>query len=333
MATLNKEFIEFDKEIKLNENKKLDLKTSKKNIRKNIQKWFNENKPNEIQPKFHGQGSFEMNTGNNPIIEYDNEGNKIYKYDLDYGVYFIEKEGEDNKKNIDTWHDWLYQSVENYTSQKPIRKNTCIRVIFADGHHIDLPIYYKLGDVIEIAHRSKGWCLSDPKLFYEWFNDEKKKKNRLESIVRCLKAWKNFRDLNNTNLKLPSGFELTILATNNYVDKDNLDDSFRETVRAILVELKRKFECLRPTTPKAENVFESYSQTRKNDFLNVLESLLSDCDRAKEEKNYKKATERLRDFQFGYRFPFGNDEDEETQSNKLYSALGSSMITPKPYGY
>lgn len=333
MATLNKEFIEFDKEIKLNENKKLDLKKSRKNIRKNIQKWFKDNKPNELQPKFHGQGSIEMNTGNNPIIEYDSDGNKIYKYDLDFGVYFIENEGEDNKRNIDTWHDWVYQSVENYTNKKPIRKNTCIRVVFSDGHHIDLPIYYKNGDVIEIAHRSKGWCLSDPKSFYEWFNEEKKNKNRLESIVRCLKAWKNFRELNNTNLKLPSGFELTILATNNYVDKDNLDDSFRETVRSVLSKLNEKFECLRPTTPENENVFETYSETRKKDFLTTLESLLKDCDKAKEEKNYKKASERLKNYQFGDRFPLGADKDEENQSNKLHSALGSSLITPKPYGY
>ena len=90
---------------------------------------------------------------------------------------------------------------------------------------------------------------------------------------------------------------------------------------------------MRPTTPKDENVFEAYSETRKKDFLASLESLLKDCDKAKEEKNYKKASERLRDYQFGDRFPLGADKDEEIQSNKLHSALGSSLITPKPYGY
>lgn len=333
MATLNKEYIEFDSEITLNDNKKRDLQRSKVNIRKEIRKWFNENKPKELQPKFGGQGSSEMNTNVNPILEYDENGNKVYKYDLDYGVYFIEKEGENNKRNIETWHDWVYQSVENYTNKKPNKKNTCIRVIFSDGHHIDLPIYYKLNEVIELAHKAKGWTLSDPKEFYEWFNKEKKNKYRLESIVRCLKAWKNFRELNNVNLLLPSGFELTILATNNYIDADNLDEAFRETVRAILTELKKDFKCERPTTPKKENVFVSYSESRKNGFLTALESLLNDCDRAKNEKNFKKASEILRDYQFGSRFPLGADENEETKSNKLYSALGASAITPKPYGY
>ena len=133
MAVLNKEFVKFDSEIKLNKARKENLKKSRKNIRKQIKKWFKENKPDELQPKFYGQGSFEMNTITNPIVEYDEDGNVIRKYDLDYGIYFIEKEGENNKKAINTWHEWVYQSVENYSSRKPIKKNTCIRVIFADG--------------------------------------------------------------------------------------------------------------------------------------------------------------------------------------------------------
>ena len=335
MAVLNKEYIKFDKEIKLNESRKKSLRKSRTKIREQIRDWFKENKPNELQPKFSGQGSFEMNTTNNPIVVYDDNNNPLRKYDLDYGVYFIEKEGEDNKRAIDTWHDWVYQSVEDYTDQKPIRKNTCVRVVFSDGHHIDLPIYYKKDGVIDLAHKSKGWITSDPKEFYEWFNNEKKDKYRLESIVRCLKAWKNYRENKNSNLKLPSGFELSILAANNYVDADNLDEAFRETIRAIDTELNKYngFKCYRPTTPDDEDLFEDYSETRKTNFLTILNSLLNDCDKAKEEKNYKKASEYLRNNQFGTRFPLGDDKDEEDKSKALFGSLASSSITPKPYGY
>lgn len=335
MAVLNKEYIKFDKEIKLNESRKKSLRKSRKNIREQIRDWFKENKPNELQPKFSGQGSFEMNTTNNPIVVYDNDNNPLRKYDLDYGVYFIEKEGEDNKRAIDTWHNWVYQSVEDYTNQKPIRKNTCVRVVFSDGHHIDLPIYYKKDEVIDLAHKSKGWITSDPKEFYEWFNNEKKDKYRLESIVRCLKAWKNYRESKNSNLKLPSGFELSILAANNYVDADNLDEAFRETVRVIESELNKYngFKCYRPTTPDDEDLFEDYSETRKTNFLTTLNSLLNDCDKAKEEKNYKKTSEYLRNNQFGTRFPLGDDKDQEDKSKALFGSLASSSITPKPYGY
>ena len=156
MAVLHKEFTKYNKEIKLTTSRKEKLKASRKEIKKKIRKWFKDNKPDELQPKFHGQGSFEMNTTVNPIPVKDEEDNTLLKYDLDFGVYFIEKDEDDadNRQTIETWHNWVYNSVENHTDKKPIGKTTCIRVVFSDGHHIDLPIYYKLDDVIELANHS-----------------------------------------------------------------------------------------------------------------------------------------------------------------------------------
>lgn len=333
MAVLHKEFVAFNKEIKLNESRKEDLQKSKKELRRKIRKWFEENKPNELQPKFGSQGSSEMNTSVNPIPVYDEEENKLLKFDLDDGIYFIEKDGEDNKKAIDTWHDWVFKAVENHTGKTPIRKTTCIRVVFANGRHIDLPIYYKKGDKIELAHRSKGWIESDPKAFYEWFNNLKNP--QLERFVRYLKAWKNYREINNTSLKLPSGFELTILAVNSYVEKDNDDEGFREMVRGIDATLNsfNGFKCIRPTVPEGEDVFEGYSDSRKTNFLNALSGLLKDLDRAKDENNFKKASEILRNNQFGDRFPLGEDKDQNDKSNDLARTISTAAITPKPYGY
>lgn len=334
MAVLNKEYNKFDKEIKLNKSRKESLKKSRTDLKKKIRKWFRDNKPNEIQPKFHPQGSSEMGTTVNPLITYDENGKPLLDFDTDYGVYFIKKNDDDAKQSINTWHDWVFKATENHTGKDSIRKTTCVRVMYTDGHHIDLPIYFKEDDVIELAHKSKDWLKSDPKEFYEWFNQKKKTRSRLEAIVRCLKAWKNFRETNNTNLKLPSGFELTILATNNYVDADNLDEAFRKTVAAIDQEINKPygFKCYRPTTPSDEDVFESYSETRKSNFLNTLRSLKMDCIKAFEEKNFKKASEILRNNQFGTRFPLGEDKDEDSKSNNLRDSLGAALVKPKPYG-
>ncbi|MBN2867682.1 MAG: hypothetical protein JXK08_03325 [Flavobacteriaceae bacterium] len=332
MATLHKEFIAYDKDIKLNENRKTDLQKSKKDIRRKIKKWFAENKSEELQPKFKGQGSFEMDTCINPIPEYDSEGNKLLKYDLDYGVYFIEKENEDNKKSINTWHDWIYESVENHTNKKPIRKTTCVRVVFSNGRHIDLPIYYKNSDIPQLAHKSKDWIDSDPKEFIDWFNNNKK--NQLVKIIRCLKGWKNHKEYKNPNLKLPSGFELTILAINNYVEDDFLDVAFRKTIKKINDNLNsyNGFKCLRPTTPNGEDLFENYSETRKSNFLNSLNTLLEDCEKANDEKNFLKASEILIKNQFGERFPKGENKSEESKSYDLKKSIGSAIVKPKPYG-
>lgn len=334
MAVLHKEFTSYNSNIKLNDSRKESLKKSRKEIRKKVREWFKENKPDELQPKFAGQGSFEMDTTINPIPVYDETLKKdLLKYDLDYGIYFIEIEDEDNRKPIQTWHDWVYDAVDPHTNQDTIRKTTCIRVVFADGHHIDLPIYYMKDDVIELAHRTKDWTISDAKAFYEWFN--KLATAQLRKIVRFLKGWKDYREFSNNPLKLPSGFELTILAQKYYVEDDNDDKAFRETVRAIDLDLNKSggFKCLRPTTPKDEDVFESYSETRKNAFLKELSNLLSALDQADEEKNFKKASEILRKSAFGERFPLGEDKNEETKSDELFKAIGSAAITPKPYGY
>lgn len=330
MAVLNKEFIEFDKVIKLTETKKADLKKSRKGLRDQIRKWFSEEKSNELQPRFHSQGSQQMNTGNNPLSQMEN-GKKIFPYDLDDGIYFIDKKGENNKRTINEWHDWVYSAVENYTSKKPEKKNACIRVIFSDGHHIDLPIYYKKDDYIELAHKIDGWIEADPKAFYEWFNEKKNK--QIEKNTRIVKAWKDFIENENSSLKLPSGFELSILVVENYVEEDNLDDSFRLTMKSILEKLETTngFKCLRPTTPKGEDLFENYSSQRKDEFLESLRNLVEDCEKAKNECNYKKATEILRNNQFGDRFPLGEDRDEEEKNYQLEKCLVGAIVNPKPY--
>jgi len=331
MATLHKEYNGFNSNIRLTQSRIDSLNKSKKEIRKKIRDWFSTNKPEEIQPKFGGQGSFMMGTGVNPIVKYDNEGNKLLKYDLDYGIYFIGDKDDTKKQSITTWHNWVYDSVKNHTNQDPIDKNTCVRVIFADGHNIDLPIYYKKDDLLELAHKAKAWIESDPKAFYEWFNDNKT--TQLERIVRYFKAWKDFREDNNVNLKLPSGFEFTILATNNFYPDDSDDVAFRETVRNIYTELNKDggFKCLRPTAPINEDVFSSYSEQRKTNFLNTLKSLLDDLDRAKNEKNFKKASEILINHQFGNRFPVGEDKTEEDKSSDLSRSLAAGIVIPKPY--
>lgn len=331
MAVLHKEFVEFDKKIRLTEAKKTDLKNSREGLRKQIKSWFSQNKSDEIQPKFHTQGSQQMNTGNNPIAFFEN-GEKLYPYDLDDGIYFIEKEGENNRRTIEEWHQWVYTAVEGYTAKNPEKKNACIRVVFSDGHHIDLPIYYKEGDEIELAHKADGWLETDPKAFYEWFN--KKKNTAIERITRIIKAWKNYQENEDDDLKLPSGFELSILVVENYVEDDSLDDSFRLTMTAILEKLEKPmgFKCLRPTTPVGEDLFKDYDLERRSKFLEKLRHLIEDAEKAKEESNFKRATEILRDKQFGDRFPYGEDRDEKEKSKRLENCLIGAVVNPKPYG-
>jgi len=330
MATLHREYTSFNADIKLTSARKDSLTKSRNSIKDKIKKFFQEEKPDELQPSFIAQGSIEMNTTVNPIPEYDEDDNKLLKYDLDLGVYFVENEGEDNKKNIVTWHNWVFNAVDDHTNSPTKDKATCVRVYFKDGHHIDLPIYYDKDDIKQLAHKSKGWIDSNPPEFTEWFNNKAKNNQQLRRIVRYLKAWKNYKEFNNSNLKFPSGFALTILAVNHFKEDDSDDIAFRNTIESIKNELVGSFTCIRPTTPEGEDLFEDYSETRKNDFLNSLKSLLDDCKKADNESNFKKASEYLHKH-LGERFPMGEDKDDDAKSKALASSLGSTIVKPKPY--
>ena len=78
-------------------------------------------------------------------------------------------------------------------------------------------------------------------------------------------------------------------------------------------------------------MFSGYSDTRRNNFLDTLKSLVSDCDRANDENNFKKASEILRNNQFGDRFPLGEDKDEKKKSAGLSTSIIGTGIVHKPY--
>lgn len=330
MVNNHSAFINFDNnKLKLTSKRLEDLKGSRKSLRKKIRSYIENEKPNEISPKFGDQGSIPMETAVNPIPVIIDEDTTLLPFDLDDGVYFIVPNEYEERKSINTYHSWIVNAVDGHTNTTPIDKTTCVRVIFADGHNIDLPIYFMVeGGIPEIAHKSRGWIKSDPLAFAQWFNEKADDDPQLRRIVRYLKAWRNFREVNNNSLKLPSGFELTILAAENFKPNERDDVALRDTANAIYGTLQDSFECWRPTTP-IEDVFEEYSETRENNFLDALERLVNNCDKAAQETNYKTSSEHLRK-EFGDRFPLGKDEELKEKKSRIAKGLAAT-VAPRPY--
>ena len=133
MANNNEQFKAFHETIKASEVKLTKLRTNRDAIRDKIRKYFKENHEDYIQPKFSWQGSFAMKTILNPIKDEDGLG----VYDLDDGVYFI-GDSEDDRQTIDWYHKEVREAVKDHTDQ--------VRVMYADGHHVDLAIYFKTED-------------------------------------------------------------------------------------------------------------------------------------------------------------------------------------------
>lgn len=313
MANCQKLFNEFQDEISLTKGKKSRMITSKNALRERIRKFFKENHAG-YEPKFFIQGSYKMGTA---IRTKDDI------CDLDDGVYFFRKPDV----TATTLQGWIWDAVNGYTSTQPEHRKKCIRQIFTADYEIDYPVYYKIDDQeYQIAVKDTGWEVSDPKAMVKWFNQQKDNDGILVRITKDLKAWGDYK-----RNKMPSGLAMSILAAN---AKAKIVLNTREdiTLRDILKEIKKaldlNFECIVPATPN-DDLFESYTETRKRNFLDNLDAFIADADEALREENELKAS-RLWQKHLGVRFPLGEDK-KETNSAALAATIAGAR-TSFPYG-
>lgn len=321
MANNNDQFKAFHDEIKATKTRKETLRKNREALRAKIRKYFENNHEDYIQPKFCWQGSFAMNTILNPIKDEDGLG----AYDLDDGIYFI-SDNESDKKDLEWYHQEIYEAVKDHTSKGAEDNAPCVTVLYADGHHVDLPCYFMITDDIpQLSHRKTPWIKSDPKGLRDWFNEECSNKTNLKRIVRYLKAWCDYIK-NEKDKKMPTGCILTMLAAEHFAEPE---EDGREDVqmRDVLVNMYNAlsaddgFHCYRPTEPK-DDLFEGYSQKRKKDFLDELKSFKEDAERAVNCKNPHTACLKWQKH-FGDRFSCSTakDEDEDAQKQEHTGVL------------
>src|SRR5690606_31592208 len=104
---------------------------------------------------------------------------------------------------------------------------------------------------------------------------------------------------------------ITILVGKNFYSYDDRDDkSLLGTVTNIIDKLEEEFKCVKPVYPN-EDLFEGYSETKKDNVLNSLKSLKSSIDKAINEEDEEKASEELIK-QFGDRFPKGESKSSNS---------------------
>ncbi|WP_346846357.1 cyclic GMP-AMP synthase DncV-like nucleotidyltransferase [uncultured Clostridium sp.] len=305
MVDLHKLFTKFNGEITLTSTKKDNLKTGRGALRKKIKDKFTEK--GRTNPKFCGQGSFMMKTTVNPING---------EYDLDDGVYI---QGYSDMEQTEwpvasTIHKWIYDAVENHTSTAPINKDTCVRVIYVNYYHIDLPSYIVKDDVAYLAHKRDGWVVSDPKAFTDWFIGKVKDEGeQLRSLVKYLKAWKDYKGIDF------KGIAITILVGENFYPYEKRDDlALLGTITQIIDTLESDFKCVKPVAPN-EDIFKGISETKKTNILDGLRTLKDKIQEAVNKEDEEEASNLMIDC-FGSRFPKG----EKTSKNSTSSYVTTS---------
>ncbi len=321
MANNHEQFIAFDKEITATETRLETLRNNRDALRTKIRKYFNDNWPDKKGPHFYWQGSFAMSTLLNPI----KDSNGLGAYDMDDGIYFLGE--EDEKESIEWYHKEILKAVENHTQQGAKDNKPCVTVYYADGHHIDLPVYFWLNGELhpKLAHRSSGWIDSDPREFTFWFRT-RDGHPQLRRMVRYLKAWAAYIT-DKKDKKMPTGCILTMLAVEHYVADRRDDIAFKDLLVRMYNRLSKEdgFHCYRPTFPINEDLFENYSQARKNDFLSELKSFKESAERAINSKNPHDACLKWQKH-FGNRLSCSTakDEDEDAQKMKNYGIISNN---------
>ncbi|MEW6666827.1 MAG: nucleotidyltransferase [Thermodesulfobacteriota bacterium] len=313
MADLNTEFGTFYDRIALTSGKKAALRKSRDAIRTRIRSHFSGSLRVKV-PKFLGQGSYAMGTTVNPL---DGE------FDIDDGVYLQHLDGRDNTKwpTPGTVHAWLVQATDGHTNEKPVDKQTCVRVQYAGQYHVDLPSYAEHNGEYMLSDKgSRGWHRSDPLGLTLWFRRTVKQNGeQLRRIVRYLKAWADFQSARRG--KMPSGLILTALAVENFRGTERDDLCFANTARSMFAATGQVLRVHNPVDSE-EELTARLSPEQKARFQEAILALAADAVAAVETDDREKAAKLWRR-QFGDRFPSVEHRIEIQQQRKDANGLAA----------
>ena len=348
MANCNNLFQEFNKIIRLDNDRRINLRERRNNLRQrisngfkqlNAKSYFQESLDVSIEEEleFQSQGSYVMDTIINPSRKED-------EYDIDDGIYFLGKRQTYNRPTEQQFHDFVIASIDegkgSYIIEKVEDKGTCVRVRYKGNngefnYHVDLPIYYATNvQTPELADTADGWKVSNPIEFIMWFEELMKSGFKEEYILKAesyeeeYSQWLNDRRKKDHQLRrivrylkawgdhlkgdMPPGVVMTILAgsDSNFVENERDDVSLRNTLVNIQHWLRvNGFTCPRPTTPEGEDLFKGYSQTKKQYFENKLDAFIISADQALNNPNQKDACHKWQKH-LGDRFPCELAKDE-----------------------
>jgi hypothetical protein len=207
--------------------------------------------------EFKSQGSYAMKT----MVQHpDNH------YDIDDGVYFDkevlvgERGGEMSALQA---RQMVRDAIDDGGFKTPpeVRKN-CVRVYYAAGYHVDLPVYRRVtskdawgNETYHHELASSEWKRSDARDVTEWFENQnntqspdKENGRQLRRITRQIKKFARSRD--SWKSQILSGFGITKLVTECFRANESREDiALHDTMKAIRDRLNYNLIVAHPVTP------------------------------------------------------------------------------------
>lgn len=253
MYNCHQDLISFFKEdVRLRPAERNDLRAKRDRIRAALKRELARNDlPRPLG--FHIQGSFAMGT----MVRFDES------YDLDDGVYFdaadlVGARGAAMAPLAVRHMVCNMLQRGNWDDPPEVLKN-CVRVWYAKGFHVDLPIYrrrrrrktehgiIRIWDEFELAGSS--WKRSAAREVTKWFVDTNRARSPdgeqfrrvvcyLKAIARSRPSWKSLH---------PTGFVIAKLAEETYHPKQGRDDvALRKTMERLVQRLRRDLSVPHP---------------------------------------------------------------------------------------
>ncbi|WP_370221508.1 cyclic GMP-AMP synthase DncV-like nucleotidyltransferase [Cytobacillus sp.] len=270
------------------------------------------------------QGSVAMSTVT------QNESND---YDIDVAIIF-EKDnlgtlGTTATKNMIV--NALKEKCKQFNTE-PEAKTNCVRIVYADGYHIDFAIYrrYKkeeTDDKYIYEHCGSEWRERNPRTITQWFLDENKAKNyKLREVVRLLKmfcksrpdSWKN----------MPGGLILSVLANEQngaFESYDRMDERFYHVIVGIRDRLALDKEVYNPTDSDSSLKLVNKDSTKMDNLYNRLKDKIEKLDILFADScTYKQAVEAWEAF-FNHEY-WTEQKDKEQRFSKSYGTLFESEV-------
>ncbi|MFM2449524.1 MAG: hypothetical protein RIS44_1974 [Pseudomonadota bacterium] len=248
------------------------------------------------QPKeVESQGSYMMLT----MVQDD-----ANDYDIDDGAYFASDDLKDDagaaltpKAARQRVCDALVR--DGRLKEEATVKRNCVRQVYAEGYHIDIPVYRIVTTKDEtdapVAHYELAsgdeWARSDARAVTRWFNSRVPELNAGESdgsqMRRVTKLTKKFARRADWKDKTTSGICITKLVVDHFRDSADRDDkALRETWKTIDKTLQKSTEIDHPVLADklalAGDSDVAFFHTCLSGALKTLEMLdTSDCTRKK----------------------------------------------------
>ena len=216
------------------------------------------------------QGSVAMST----VVQ-----NEDKDYDIDVAIVF-NKSALGDKGPLAT-RNIIANALKRKTQQfnaEPEVKTSCVRVIYAEGYHIDFAIYRRslVDDVWVYEHAGSEWTERELKGLTDWFKTQNdSSEGKLRKVVRLSKMFCKSRD---SWVNMPSGLLQTVLCDEKLQDYDRTDELFYYTMKEIVDRLESNTSVSAPVDDGRDLTPRQSDSQKMTNWKNRLKSKLEDLD-------------------------------------------------------